>query len=268
MRDEMVITPGHPHRVRLLQLTDPHILGDRDARFDGMDTAASLDTVLAAVKALEDTPDVVLMTGDLAHEPEPAAYERLAQQLRVLEAPVFCLPGNHDDPDMMHERMNRDGISTCKAVAAGDWRMVLLDTWEQGTHGGRLSPRELDFLRERLAAANGYWVLIALHHPPVSIDSPWMDAMGLANPGDFFAIIDECPAVRGVIWGHIHQDFYHRRRGVHLFGTPSTCIQFLPGADHYERDARPPGFRELILHADGSLESRVRRCAGRTSETG
>jgi Icc protein len=160
----------------------------------------------------------------------------------------------------MHECLNRDGISTCKVVAAGAWRLLLLDTWEQGTHGGRLSPAELDFLRERLAALNGYWFLIALHHPPVSIDSPWMDAMGLANPGDFFAIIDACPAVRGVVWGHIHQDFYRCRRGVHLFGTPSTCVQFLPGADHYVRDVRPPGFRELELNADGSLESRIRRC--------
>ena len=260
MRDETVINPGHPDRLRLLQLTDPHILSDPASRFDGMDTAAALDAVLAAVNALEEVPDAVLMTGDLVHEPEPAAYERLAERLRVLKAPVFCLPGNHDDPDMMHQRLNRDGISTCKVVTAGGWRLLLLDTWAPGTHAGGLSPAELDFLREQLAAAHGRRVLVALHHPPVSIDSPWMDAMGLANPRDLFAVIDACPAVRGVVWGHIHQEFYRRRGEVQLFGTPSTCVQFLPGADRYVRDTRPPGFRELVLNADGSLESRVRRC--------
>ena len=260
MPDKTVIIPRDPEQVRLVQLTDPHILADAQARFDGVDTAATLDAVVAAVNALDYIPDAVLATGDLTHEPDPRAYERLAQRLQGLHAPVFCLPGNHDDPAMMHARLNRGGISTRKLVAIDGWLLILLDTWKQGTHAGRLSPAELQFLRGSLDTAGPARVLVVLHHPPVRIGSPWMDAMGLENPQDLFAIMDAYPSVRGVLWGHIHQAFHLRRHGVELYGTPSTCVQFRPGADHYARDELPPGFRELVLRVDGGIQSRVRRC--------
>lgn len=259
MRDSTDITPRRPDRVHLVQITDTHILADPDARFDGVDTAATLETTVAAVNDLADPPDLVLVSGDLTHEPEAGAYERLAQRLQRLEAPVFCLPGNHDEPAMMHDRLNRGRISTARSIGAGAWRLLLLDTWRRGSHGGRLSAGELAFLRDSLAAITGERVLVALHHPPVRIDSPWMDAMGLENAREFFALLDTCPSVRAVIWGHIHQEFRQRRKGVVLLGTPSTCVQFMPGADCYTRDNKPPGFRRLYLHADGSLDSRVQR---------
>lgn len=260
MPDKTVILPRDPERVHLVQLTDPHMLGDAETRFDGVDTDATLGVVVAAVNALDRPPDAVLVTGDLVHEPEPAAYDRLAQQLQDLHAPVFCLPGNHDDPAMMHARLNRDGISTRRLVAIGGWLLIMLDTWEPGTHAGRLPPAELQFLRDSLESTDQAAVLIALHHPPVNIGSPWMDAMGLENPQDLFAVLDAYPAVRGVIWGHVHQEFHLYRRGVELYGSPSTCVQFSPGADHYARDDLPPGFRDLVLRADGVIESRVQRC--------
>jgi Icc protein len=260
MTDKTVITPHDPERVHLVQLTDPHIFGDAEARFDGVDTSATLGTVVTAVNALAESPDAVLMTGDLVHEPEPGAYDRLARHLQDLHAPVFCLPGNHDDPALMHARLNMDGISTRRLVAIGDWLVILLDTWQRGTHAGRLSAAELNFLRDSLETSGRRAVLIALHHPPVSIGSPWMDAMGLENPQKLFAVLDAYPSVRGVLWGHIHQEFYQCRYGVDMYGTPSTCVQFRPGADHYVRHELPPGFRELFLRGDGSIDSGVRRC--------
>lgn len=259
MREKTVITPRDPERVHLVQITDSHILADPDARFDNVDTAATLEATVAAVNALAEPPDLVLVSGDLTHEPEAAAYDRLAERLQVLAAPVFCLPGNHDDPDLMHASLNRDGISTARVITAGSWLLLLLETWQAGTHGGRLSPAELAFLRDTLDGVSGEQVIIALHHPPVSIASSWMDAMGLANPQEFFDIIDTCEAVQAVIWGHIHQEFQQQRNGVDLLGTPSTCVQFKPGADRYIRDELPPGFRQLYLNAGGRMESRVRR---------
>jgi len=259
MRDTVNLQPRNQGSIHLIQITDPHILGDPDDRFDGVDTSATLEAVIAAINDLDNPPDLVLVTGDLTHEPEPAAYERLALRLQRLGAPVFCLPGNHDDPAMMHERLNRANITTRKAITAENWRLLLLDTREAGTHGGRLSRAELDFLRDSLEQSAEDNILIALHHPPVSIASPWMDAMGLANPQDFFAVIDEYPVVRAVIWGHIHQEFRQRRGGVEMYGTPSTCVQFRPGADHYIKDKLPPGFRHLFLHSEGCLQTRIRR---------
>jgi len=39
--------------------------------------------------------------------------------------------------------------------------------------------------------------------------------------------------------------------------APSTCVQFRPRAPRIEVDERPPGYRVIDLHADGSLASEV-----------
>jgi len=63
--------------------------------------------------------------------------------------------------------------------------------------------------------------------------------------------------VRAVVWGHIHQPYDQRRGHLRLMGTPSTCVQFLPGSTQFALDASPPGYRWLWLEPDGSLDTAV-----------
>jgi Icc protein len=55
----------------------------------------------------------------------------------------------------------------------------------------------------------------------------------------------------------VHQCFDTRRRGVRLLATPSTCAQFLPNANEFAVDARPPAYRRLLLQPDGTLDTEV-----------
>ena len=63
--------------------------------------------------------------------------------------------------------------------------------------------------------------------------------------------------LRAVVWGHVHQAYDGLRKGVRFLATPSTCAQFLPNADDFAIDHRPPAFRTLELRADGSLLTEV-----------
>lgn len=257
MSEHYEIQTADPGRINLIQITDTHITGHADDRFDGVDTAATLSAVLDRIEQLEPVPEAMLVTGDLVHDPEEAAYDRLLDLLDPVKCPVFCIPGNHDEPGLMHERLNRGHIHTVKSLTAANWRILLLDTWIPDSHAGRLSKEELQFLADRLDAERPEYSLIALHHPPVSMASTWMDAMGLENADEFLSIADGHTAVRVVIWGHAHQEYDSRRGQTRLLGTPSTCIQFKPGADRYIRDDRPPAFRQLFLLEDGTVNTRV-----------
>ncbi|MEX2525180.1 MAG: phosphodiesterase [Gammaproteobacteria bacterium] len=261
MSEHHVIQTAKQDRVNLIQITDTHIMGHPDDRFDGVDTAATLAAVLGRIEQVEPAPDAILVTGDLVHDPETGAYDRLLRLLETVRSPVFCLPGNHDDPGMMHERLNRGPIRTVKNLTAGNWRILLLDTWMPGSHAGRLSKKEMQFLVDGLDAERPEFVLIALHHPPVSLASSWMDAMGLENADGFLSVIDRHTRVRAVIWGHAHQEYENRRAQSLLMGTPSTCVQFKPGTNRYIKDDRPPGFRQLFLYEDGSVKTRLQRVA-------
>ena len=95
------------------------------------------------------------------------------------------------------------------------------------------------------------------HHPPMAVGSPWLDKMGLQNPAELFSITDRHPQSRGVICGHVHQEFSGKHGALQLFATPSTCVQFTPGSVSYGQDDKPPAYRHLLLHAGGEIETEV-----------
>lgn len=256
MLQQIELSCQHPGELCLVQLTDPHICVDAADTLAGVNTTSTLLAVIAAL-GRDESPDAALLTGDLVESPSAAAYDKLAEILQELDAPVFCLPGNHDDPALMRRCLNRGRISTAPFLMGGNWSVILLNSHVQGEHGGELSAAELARLDAALARADGKHVLVGLHHPPVSIGSPWMDAMALKNGAALFRVLNRHDSVRGVVWGHIHQEFSTSRNGVLLLGAPSTCVQFKPRAAQAGIDGKPPGYRTLVLTDEGLIRTRV-----------
>ena len=251
-----------PSPVRIVQVTDTHIHREPGARMKGMDTNASLLAVLEAARG--EAPDLVLVTGDLVHDGSPQGYRRLGAHLERLGAPALCIPGNHDDPRVMAEVMATSGAPAGQGLrwlpraAAGAWELILLNTFLPGEVAGALDAAALTRLDADLARSEGP-ALVTLHHQPAPVGSSWMDAMGLREPDGFWAVIDRHPRVKVVLWGHVHQAFEGRRGDVALLATPSTCVQFAPGATAYRADDAHPGYRVLDLHPDGGVDTRVVR---------
>lgn len=247
--------------LTLWQFTDTHLAADPGAELLGVNVRDSLRRVVAAAARDLPPPDLVLATGDLVHDASAAGYAALAATLGVLPAPVYCLPGNHDDPARLRTALAAGRVRHAGEWVQRGWQLILLDSTQPGRAAGRLAAAELARLRDLLRQRPDHHALVCLHHPPVAIGSPWMDAMGLENGDELIAELDAHPQVRGVVWGHIHQAFDAERNGVRLLGTPSTCVQFLPGAARCTPDPQPPGYRWLRLHADGRIDSAVRRVA-------
>ena len=244
----------------LLQLTDPHLFADPDAEHKGCRTLASFRRVVA--HALDGgTPDAILMTGDIAEDRSAEAYEALRRTLEPAGCPVYCLPGNHDDPELMQEILGGDPFSYCATLNHGAWMLPMLDSWDGDRGGGRLGAGELQRLDELLAASAAPHALVCLHHHPVPVGSAWLDEVGLDDADALLSVLGRHPAVRGVLWGHVHQVYDQEHDGVRMMGTPSTCYQFVPGQDLFGLADSAPGYRRLRLHPDGRIESRVARLA-------
>lgn len=253
--------PSGTRTLRLLQVTDTHIFADPDGRLLGQNTRRTLDLVLELARETFWPVDRILLTGDLVHDESRDGYRYLARRLAELAVPCLCLPGNHDALAVMAERLDGGALSTLPAVRCEGWNLVLLDSTVPGHNGGHLGDAELARLDDRLRAEPQRHALICLHHQPVPVGSRWIDAMALDNRAAFFAVIDRHPQVRGVLWGHVHQDFTSHHRGVLLLGSPSTCVQFLPGSHVFALDERTPGFRWLELHPDGRIDTGIERIA-------
>jgi 3',5'-cyclic-AMP phosphodiesterase len=241
--------------IRLVQITDPHLRTDPAGTLRGVVSLDALERVLAHALSTRMPADAILCSGDIVND-EPAGYAHFVRALAPFGRPVYCVPGNHDDPAQMRTALARPGFQVGGHVDLGAWRIVLVDSCVPGRVPGRISDAELGALERALSGCEGY-ALVCVHHHPVAMGSHWLDGVGIENAAEFLAVLDTHPRVRALVWGHVHQCFEGRRQGVRLLATPSTCAQFLPLSYEFAVDARPPAYRRLTLRADGTVETEV-----------
>ncbi|MDR9467523.1 metallophosphoesterase [Marinospirillum sp.] len=237
--------------LRLLQLTDLHLLADPQARFKGVDTRAQLLRALQEARHL--APDLLLLTGDLAQDEKLGSYEWLVTQLQNTGLPWHWLPGNHDDPELMA----RFAPAVFYQQLQG-WQLLGLNTRWPGHAAGQLLEGELQRLDEALSADMP--LLIALHHHPLAVGSRWMDAIALQNSEDFWQRLQSYPHPVVVICGHVHQEQSWQQQGVNVYSTPATALQFAPGQDVFQLDEQAsPGLRWIDLAPQGHWKTGVHR---------
>ena len=249
--------------LRVVQLTDTHLCRVRGGKLLGMDTDHSLQAVMDLVRSERTGIDMLLATGDLSDQGSLEAYQRLQDYFDQLTTDHYWLPGNHDDRAAMvsvashPRRLSRE-------LRAGRWQVLMLDSQVPGEVGGELGEAELAALDTALAGAarEDLYSLVCLHHQPVQIGCAWLDEQMVADAAGLFAVLERYPGVRGVLWGHVHQQVDRRHGDINLMASPSTCVQFAPGSEDFKADAQSPGYRWLDLHDDGSLVTGVSRVRG------
>ncbi len=242
--------------MQILQITDPHLYGNAAGKLRGVETDSSLRGVLDDAFARVPDYSAVLVTGDLVQD-DPSGYLRFRSIFGSLQKPVLCIPGNHDEPEAMRRELAHAPFQYCGTYEEAGWQLIMLDSYDPGHVGGRLTTHELARLDSTLANSSAH-AMVCLHHHPIDMDSLWLDSIGLANTEDFWRVIDSHPQVRAIAWGHVHQEYDGKRRNVRLFATPSTGAQFMPKSDRYAVDSRPPAYRCFELLPDGSINTEVR----------
>ena len=166
-------------------------------------------------------------------------------------------------PAVLAECLAAPRIQVCGVARLGAWRLILLNSFGGGEVGGGLPPAELARMEAALQKHPGDPALICLHHPPLPMDSAWIDTPGLGGAEEFLRLVRRHAQVRAVLWGHVHQASDRHVGGVRYMSTPSTCAQFRPGSDEFSVDSLPPGMRWLALRPDGGLATEMVRIATR-----
>jgi len=240
----------------IVQITDTHLLASPGALFAGLDTAASLAAVVAAARGRHPDLELVVASGDLVQDVEPAAYARFRDRVGRFERPVYCLPGNHDDPALMRRCLAGGACRLDAGARWGECLLLFLDSSVPGFQAGCLGPAALAWLGAQLDAAGR--ALVFVHHPPAPVGSAWMDRIGLADAGALAGVLaGRDRVVEAVICGHAHQQAEGWLAGVRWLATPSTCVQFAPGSERFALDERPPAYRWFRRGDDGSLATGV-----------
>jgi len=211
----------------IAQLTDVHIGFDPDARPEELNRIR----FRAVLERLERAPhklDFMVLSGDLTDHGDRDSFAKIAAVLGEMPCPLLPLVGNHDDreelrrafPDtpcedeFVHYVVERDGL-----------RIICLDTFEEGRHGGAFCIRRRDWLKAQLAAGGDTPSVIFMHHPPIVSGIDWMDPapdeQWIAHFAD--AVEGHQHAIRAIHCGHLHRRVAARFRGIPLGITPSVA---------------------------------------------
>jgi 3',5'-cyclic-AMP phosphodiesterase len=246
--------------LKFMHLTDTHLVAPGETLY-GLDPQARLRAAIASINTEHADAAFAVVTGDLAHRGEPAAYAALREDLARLAMPVHLLIGNHDDrrhfrAAFPRTRVDAEGFVQY-AFDAGGVRFVCLDSNEPGVSWGVFCARRAAWLAETLATSGDAPVYLFIHHPPFPIGIGAMDRIGLREPAHLEAAIAPHRArIRHLFFGHLHRPIAGSWNGIPistLRGTNHQVALALRDSDRVPGSHEPPAYGVVLADASQTI---------------
>lgn len=258
--------------VNFVHISDTHVHSDPQFTGPHIDFTSrhGVNMLVDAINALPFTVDFVLHTGDVMTDPtEEREYMVARYMLGAIKAPVYYLSGNHDKPRFIQSvLMERtpDAVtpSLDYAFEVNGVQVIALDSSvdEPNTHHGLLTEAQLHWLETQLDPADTRPLVVGVHHHPIPLLAPWLDNIVLVNGLDLHErLLPVKDRLRGVFYGHIHENICTVRDGISYYSVLSGWFQT---RTHYGQrqpandPLHEPGFNVVTLTAEDTFVRRYR----------
>ena len=239
--------------MRIAQITDLHVVAKDRLCYRRVPTNEQLREAVAHINDLKPSPDVVIASGDLTDHGREDEYLHLREIVSDLKFPVYVIPGNHDNREILTRTFADRGYIPAApfvhyAIEEFPIRMIGLDSTVPGHHHGEMCAERLQWLDRTLKARPDVPTLIFMHHPPFRTGIQWMDSSGLHGGREMEKVVTRHRQVVRVACGHIHRPMHVAWAGTIASTSPSTCHQValeLSGSEGFEFVMEP---RAIQLH--------------------
>jgi 3',5'-cyclic AMP phosphodiesterase CpdA len=223
--------------VRLLHISDLHAGSVEEARVE-----RNLEPLIERL-----SPELIAVTGDLAHRGRRREHERAAEFLRSLARPLLVIPGNHDIPYSFPARFTRPfreferQWETAEPVYRSQQLFVVgLNSVRPWRHqSGGVRAEQVRRAAELLAKAPaGALRVVALHHH--LIGAPWRSRKKpVSRRSHVLAGLVDAGAEL-ILAGHIHQAAVSERHEfeVERNGLRGATVSVAPGLGQPRPDRR------------------------------
>lgn len=245
--------------LKIIQVTDCHLVAPGRRLFT-LDPARQLSRAVEDINRHHGDAALCVLTGDLAHDGEPAAYAVLREILAGLSMPWRLLPGNHDDRAALTAAFPRtptDGNGFLQSVVpTAEGHLMLLDTVDPGVHSGAYCADRCAWLERKLGDAGDRPVFLFMHHPPMAIGMPRLDQYRIRDSAGLTALLRRAPTVRHLFFGHVHRPVSGGWHGIPFSALRGTCHQNwldLTSGRVNISSLEPPGYGIVLIHAEGTI---------------
>lgn len=250
--------------VLIAQITDTHVGFEAEAGENEFNFVR-FRNVLGHLMGQSVQPDMLILTGDLTDGGQPGCYARIKDLLSGCPFPVHVIPGNHDSREDLLRAFPQcptsDGFVQY-AIECEGVRIICLDTFEPGRHGGAFCDVRARWLTQELSYHPNTPTILFMHHPPVAAGIDWMDPKPHEDWIERFrATIAGHSQIVAIQAGHLHRPMQSVVEGVPIGVTPAVAPAValdLRRMDTDNPDNRPivaaePPFYSLHLWRDNAL---------------
>ncbi|MGW0392856.1 metallophosphoesterase [Streptomyces sp. NPDC003042] len=246
-----------------------------DVHLDGDPRAA--DRTRAVMEYLDGLPydlDAVLVSGDIADHGTAAEYGEARKLLLGSRHRTIVCPGNHDERVAFRQFLLGEETPSAEPVdqvlRGEGFVLAVCDSSVPGKHHGFLEESTLAWLDGVLTATpRDVPVLVAFHHPPVPLRTPYVDAIRQFGEERLAALAGRHPHLLAFLCGHAHTAAVTTFAGRPLLVAPGVVSTLrLPwepatGADPHVHLDEPPAVAFHVLGDDGRLTTHYRVVTGR-----
>ncbi|WP_405977448.1 metallophosphoesterase [Streptomyces sp. NBC_00158] len=247
--------------IVIAQLSDVHLDG-------GPRAAERTRAVLEYLDGLPYDLAAVLVSGDIADHGTPGEYEE-ARKLLTSRHPLVICPGNHDERVAFRRGLlgeEEPSAAPVDQVLRGEgFVLAVCDSSVPGEDHGYLEDSTLEWLDGVLGGTPPEVpVLVAFHHPPVELHTPYVDGIRQFGEERLEALARRHPHLRAFLCGHAHTAAATTFAGRPLLVAPGVVSTLrLPwetqtGPGHHVHLDEPPAVAFHVLGEDGRLTTHYR----------
>lgn len=242
--------------LRIGHITDCHLFGDKNAEYFGVNTYQHFTQALEHMA--HQQLDAVIFGGDLTQDHSVASYSLFAQLIAqsALTCPVFWVPGNHDEIAQLNA-ISRGQIQRCKYIQAKNVALILINS-KGDTPAGWVSALHLEEISHCLKHPHTH-IVVFCHHNPLPING-YLDRHILENGPQLLNLLANTEHVKALVHGHVHNDYHFKYRGLDVFATPASSVQFTKNTPKWQQQNCGAAYRIMCLdaaHPQGQISTDV-----------
>ncbi|ADU61657.1 MAG: phosphodiesterase [Pseudodesulfovibrio sp.] len=222
----------------IAHISDLHIRPHGEKLYDFVDTNALISRHVATLNSIAkttDSPDAVLITGDIVNCGQKQEYAMARRILGQLTMPLYIIPGNHDNNANLLEALTdicpplenvgKTGEHTIRyTIEEFPVRFIMLDSSIGGELHGEIGREQMAWLEKELQKGTGRETAVCMHHHPLPSGNAHMDAIKCHDGEALIEMLSRYPNVTRLICGHTHRSIFQN------VGRILICT--VPGAAH------------------------------------